>query len=115
VRVPLGIRRQIRRWIEHPQDGALYGLSDGFRPGRKHFAVVVGAITGTGGIVTGLQVVDAAMATSQNSATTIPSNSVLGVTSIAGGTVNVAVNAPAAAANAISAVAGNIAIFAVGQ
>jgi hypothetical protein len=51
----------------------------------------------------------------QNSATTIPSNTVLGVTSIAGGTVNVAVNAAAAAANAISAVAATTAVFAVGQ
>lgn len=94
---------------------SLYGLTDGLRPGRKHFSVVTAAVTGTGAIASGLAVVDAAIAGSQNAATTIPSSTVLGVTSISGGTVNVAVNAAAAAANAISGVATNVSIFAVGQ
>lgn len=110
--------RPLARWqlpVDDRAQRSLYGLTDGLRPGRKHFAVVVGAITGTGAIVSGLGTVDAAMVCSQNAATTIPSSTALGVTSISGGTVNVAVNAAAAAANAISAVATNEAIFAVGQ
>lgn len=94
---------------------SLYGLADGLRTGRKHFAVVSASVTGTGAIATGLASVDAAIACGQNSATTIPSNEVGGVTSISGGTVNVVVVAAAAAANTVSAVAESVAIFAVGQ
>jgi len=93
---------------------AVYGLTPGFSTNRKKLAVVTAAITGTGGVVTGLSSIDAAFAESQNSATTIPSNTVLGVTSLSGGTANVAVNAAAAAANAISAVSDSVGILAIG-
>ena len=93
---------------------AVYGLTPGFSTNRKKLAVVVVAVTGTGAIATGLSSIDAAFAESQNSATTIPSNSVLGVTSLSGGTANVAVNAAAAGANAISAVSDSVAVLAIG-
>jgi len=92
---------------------SLYGLTDGLRPGRKHIAVVSASVTGTGAVATGLMSVDGAQVTPQNSATTIPSN-FAAVTSLSGGTVNCVVNAAAAAANAISAVAATLSVLAVG-
>jgi hypothetical protein len=63
-----------------------------------------------------LSTVDAgsAQVTVQNSATTIPTNFAT-VTSISGGTVNVFVNAAAAAANAVSAVSANVGLLCTGQ
>lgn len=94
---------------------SLYGLETGFKSARKKIAVVSGSITGTGGIATGLGTVDSAIACGQNSATTIPSNEVGGVTSISAGTVNVVVIAAAAAANTVSAVAETVAVWAIGN
>lgn len=93
---------------------SIYGLDRGITSNRKKFSVVTGAITGTGALTSGLSTVDAALVTSQNSATTVPTNDGGAVTSITGGTINVRVVALAAAANTISAVAATVAAFAVG-
>jgi hypothetical protein len=90
-------------------------LTRGFAKSQRKVAAVQGAITGTGNLTSGLSVIDtgSAQVTSQNSATTIPSNFAT-VTSITNGTVAVMVNAAAAAANAVSGVAGNIGLLCTG-
>src|SRR5258708_25480342 len=76
--------------------------------GVRKLSATQGAITGTGAITTGLTSIDTggAVATGANSATTIPTN-LATITSISGGTVNIAVVAAAAGANTISRVAEN--------
>lgn len=91
----------------------------------RKFSVTQGAITGTGSIATGLTTVDTggnfgsgnagtgAVATAQNSATTIPTT-FASISSITGGSVAIVCVALAAAANTISAVATNVNVWAVG-
>src|SRR5258708_39836098 len=76
--------------------------------GVRKLSATQGAITGTGAITTGLTSIDTggAVATRANSATTIPTN-LATITSISGGTLNIAVVAAAAGANPISRGAGN--------
>ena len=83
----------------------------------KKLAVVQGAITGTGTIVTGLTSVDTGgvQLTVANSATTVPTGgSVAAVTSMTGATANVVVVDQQAAANAVAGGAKNVNLLAVG-
>jgi hypothetical protein len=83
--------------------------------GARKVSATQGAVTGTGGIATGLTSIDVggAVACGANSATTAPTNLVT-ITSIAGGTVNIAVVAAAAGGNTISGVAENVNVIATG-
>lgn len=92
------------------------GLTRGFAKSQRKVAAVQSSVTGTGAVTSGLATIDAgsAQVTVQNSATTIPNNWAT-VTSISGGTVNIFVNAAAAAANVVSAVAANVGLLCTGQ
>lgn len=105
--------------------GTIANLERATGKNTRKLACTQGAITGTGGIATGLSAIDTggnfgagtagagAVATAMNSATTIPTN-LATITSISGGTVNIAVVAAASAANTISGVAANTNVMAVG-
>jgi hypothetical protein len=105
--------------------GIVANLPRALGKGSRKIACTQGAVTGTGGIATGLTAIDTggnfgagsagsgAVACPMNSATTIPSN-FCAITSISAGTVNIVVNAAAASANAISGVAANINVLAIG-
>lgn len=105
--------------------GVIGNLPRALSKSVRKVACTQGAITGTGGITTGLSAIDTggnfgagtagsgAVATAMNSATTIPTN-LATITSISGGTVNIAVVAAAAAANTISGVAANVNVLAIG-
>lgn len=88
--------------------------------GLKKISETQAAITGTGAVTTGLAPgiagVDAggAVACSANAATTIPTT-FAAISSVSGGTVNIVAVAFAAGANAISAVATNVNVIAIGS
>lgn len=92
------------------------GLTRGFAKSQRKVAAVSASITGTGAITSGLSSVDAgsAQVTTQNGATTLTTTGPAWVTSISGGTVNVALLQVAAAANAISAIAFNAGLLCTG-
>lgn len=82
----------------------------------RKLAVAQGAVTGTGGIATGLSSIDtgAAVASVANAPTTVTTQT-CEISSISGGTVNIVVVDLQAAANAISGTARNINVIAVGH
>jgi hypothetical protein len=99
------------------------GLTRGFAKSQRKVAAVQAAITGTGGITSGLGAsavgaVDtgSAQVTVQNSATTVPTGgSTAAVTSIsAAGVVNVVVIDQQAAANVVAAGAKNVGLLCTG-
>jgi hypothetical protein len=107
--------------------GIIANLDRASGQGARKLAVAQAAITGTGGIATGLSSIDTggnfgagtagagAVVSAISSATTLPSTIASG-TSISGGTVNVvgiALNSTPAIA--ISAVATNVNVMAVGR
>jgi hypothetical protein len=106
--------------------GIIANLDRALGQGARKLACTQGAITGTGGIATGLSAIDTggnfaagsagagAVACCMNSATTTPTN-LATITSISAGTVNIAVVAAASGGNTISGVAANVNVLAVGR
>lgn len=84
--------------------------------GSRKVSATQAAITGTGGITTGLVAIDTggAVVSVANSATALPCD-VATITSISGGTVNVAVLKLQSATNSVEGSAFNVNCIATGQ
>ena len=93
---------------------AIYNLVKARGKGVPKFFIGVVAITGTGSVDTGLSSLDGAVATVQDSALALPTNTA-SVTSISGGTVNIVVTQHATAANSVETVAKDVCVIAAGE